>query len=531
MSFPWVESGIRPRTVRFEREIRDPIYRYVKLTNVENAIVDSRYFQRLSHISQMHSAYLVYPGAQYTRKIHSFGVMHIIHRMITHILYQQFDSEIAHPLLHISSPFSDRREKWGLEHLSRLHEGLKKQGAASIQPEDVPVYVVQIARLAGLLHDLGHGPHSHLVEAASDDGTGPRFNHEKKSVDLILEGLTENLDGLDGPYLSKEDGKVLAGVLAGGSSLVGELIFLHEMVSSALDADKMDYLVRDAHYAGTPEYGTIDLDRIIDALVVRNGRLKFVSGSIDALVEALNSMFFMYNNVYLHRAVRGFDLAVLEDLRRIAKELRAFQTMEPGEYVEFDDAHFVTWIDQNYRRLEGELATNPERLAEFQKWCAAKDGMARVWRRDKKYRAIVDTRVSVPLALIRREHERDDLGEQIERLRERLRPHVERLSLRTSVSLDLDMEKTIRPIGLGIVDVVSFFTGTAFYDPDRKKETSFFEYEPHYKTMTKIVIPIRVFARYGEHRRLHDSEVLDLRDAFANELAAYEAVIDRRLRA
>ena len=486
--------------VEFVREIRDPIHRYIKLTSIEDAIVDSPFFQRLANVSQMHSAYLVYPGGTYARKVHSFGAMHIAHRMITRILYQQAQSAIdakSHPLIFVDNP--KRRKNWKCDTNLPLREALASHGVTFTDNEQhlVPIYIIQAMRLAALLHDVGHGPYSHLFEAASvppgtPRGKGPRYDHEEKSISIIKETLTTARPKGGKPYLDQVDADFVASILA--ATLHKDLRFLHDIISSPLDADKMDYLLRDSHYTGTQEYGTIDLDRILDALIVHDGRLRYVSEGLDALVQALNAMFFMYNNVYLHRTVRGFDLTVLDELSGIHDFLRGYQNTEPPArpggskarpFFDLDDATFL---------LELELC----RLAEYKggieggPFLHATVGMSKLRRREKRYKALVDTRLALPLA--------HSLNDAASKLADQLGKKVSEFA--TSVRVDpkgfrIDLEKSIRPIGLSLRDVEAFLNEEVIYDVQTGHLRSFGEYQPHYKSLTKIVLPVRVYIQRG----------------------------------
>lgn len=297
--------------LELEREIRDPVHRYIKLTNIESRIVDSKSFQRLARISQMHSAHLVYPGAQYPRKVHALGTMHLAHRQLTRILFMQCP-EIRNnvpSLFYMEPPVGEQRGDT-LTNIKGHLETMKIEGFPKLRNErEAVLYTVQCLRLAALLHDVGHAPFSHLYEYATEY----EFSHESQGARIVREVLAKPANASGEPVLDQPDAEIVARIMTG--ELPAGLEFLHSLISSPLDADKMDYLLRDSHYAGTPEYGTIDVDRILDSLVVHQGHLCYASDSLDSVVNALNAMFFMWGTVYSHKTARMFEIQLTDSLK------------------------------------------------------------------------------------------------------------------------------------------------------------------------------------------------------------------------
>ena len=480
----------------YRRHIREPIHRYVRLTTIENRIVDSPYFARLAQVSQMHSAHLVYPSATYARKVHCLGAMHIASRAVSHILAQQHwpfvdEEHRPHALLSMEHPPSRPWTRQKLKPLN-LREALKVAGVSVENDFLAGVFVLQAMRLAALLHDIGHAPLSHLYESASrDEAANARYNHEIMSGRIIRQELTKPPPGGGEPLLDKQDAEFVASILD-KSLQSSKLEFLHDLITGALDVDKLDYLLRDAHATGTVEYGTVDLDRIIDTLVVHDGRLCYASTGLDAVIQALNAMFFMYNNVYLHDTVRGFDLAALEGLQPLHATLRAYQDGVPQlpdgkparEFVDLDDATFLAMIER--------VAESERAKGQPGPYDAAYAALEQLRRRRMTFRAVIDARLAVPMSAA------PAYKDIIQKLRADLEVYrkeaVEYAHLQDN-DIRLDLDKNIRPIGVGLEDITEFLTGDFIFDTKTGDPVAFSAYQPHYKTLTRIVVPIRFYVR------------------------------------
>jgi HD superfamily phosphohydrolase len=233
------------------------------------ALIDTPEVQRLRRIRQLGFTYLVYPGAEHSRFAHSMGVTWLCLSM--------------------------------LERLS--------QRIAITQQERL----VTVA--AALLHDVGHGPFSHAVEAV----TG--VHHEVYSRDIILDP-----DSGVGRALRSFDETLPAQVAARLDEQEGQgehstRPFLSQLVSSQLDADRLDYILRDGHATGV-KIGNYDLTRIMALLDVVDGHLAVHMGAREAVEGYLLARFHMYKQVYLHKTSRTAE-RMLEALLRRASELRA----------------------------------------------------------------------------------------------------------------------------------------------------------------------------------------------------------------
>ncbi|RPD47450.1 HD domain-containing protein [Paracnuella aquatica] len=239
--------------------INDPVYGFITIDHpLIMEIISHPYYQRLRRIHQMAFASLVYPGAVHTRLHHSLGAYHLMGLAITE---------------------------------------LRNKGVDITPDEELG------AKIAILLHDIGHGPFSHALERRLIRGV----HHEEISI-LILQLLNENLDGrlsLAMQIFKDEYPKK----------------FLHQLVSGQLDVDRMDYLSRDSFYTGVSE-GVIGYDRILKMLVVHEGELMVEEKAIYSVEKFLVARRLMYWQVYLHKTVVAAEKMLVRTIER-AQELVA----------------------------------------------------------------------------------------------------------------------------------------------------------------------------------------------------------------
>ncbi|MBD0377718.1 MAG: HD domain-containing protein, partial [Flavisolibacter sp.] len=239
--------------------INDPVYGFITIDDpLIFEIISHPFYHRLRRIHQMAFASLVYPGAVHTRLHHSLGAYHLM----------------------------------GLA----LNE-LKNKGVAITEEEE------QGAKIAILLHDIGHGPYSHALEKKLIKG----IHHEDISI-LILQLLNEQLGG---------QLQTAIAIFSGSYPKP----FLHQLVSGQLDVDRMDYLTRDSFFTGVAE-GVIGYDRILKMLVVHEGELMVEEKAIFSVEKFLVARRLMYWQVYLHKTVVAAEKMLVKTMDR-ANELIA----------------------------------------------------------------------------------------------------------------------------------------------------------------------------------------------------------------
>jgi uncharacterized protein len=235
----------------------DPVYGFVHIPfEIIYDLIEHPYFQRLRRIKQLGMTHLVYPGALHTRFHHALGAMHLMGQAIEIIRAKGHD----------------------------------------ITDEEAEAVTVAI-----LLHDIGHGPFSHALEHSIVDG----ITHEDISA-LFMDRLNKEFDG-----------RLTLALKIFRNNY--EKKFLHQLVSSQLDVDRLDYLKRDSFFTGVSE-GVISSDRIIKMFNVVDDKLVVESKAIYSIEKFIIARRLMYWQVYLHKTVLSAEHLLVKILKR-AKEL------------------------------------------------------------------------------------------------------------------------------------------------------------------------------------------------------------------
>ena len=243
----------------FRKIINDPVYGFITIDDeFIYQVISHPYYQRLRRIHQMAFAQLVYPGAVHSRLQHSLGAYHLMGNAL---------------------------------------QELKSKGVAILPEEE------QAAKIAVLLHDIGHCPYSHALENILIKD----IRHEEitlmlmKKMDQEFNGkMKMSIDIFTNNYPKK---------------------FLHQLLSGQLDVDRMDYLIRDSFFTGVTE-GVIGYDRIIKMLTVHEGELMIEEKGIHSIEKFLVSRRFMFWQVYLHKTVLCAEKMLVKIIER-AREIKA----------------------------------------------------------------------------------------------------------------------------------------------------------------------------------------------------------------
>lgn len=295
--------------------INDPVYGFITIDHpLILQIISHPYYQRLRNIHQMAFAHLVYPGAVHSRLHHSLGAYHLMSNALTE---------------------------------------LKSKGVEISADEELG------ARIAILLHDIGHGPFSHALEHELIPGV----HHEEISL-LIIEKLNAEFGG-----------QLQTAIEIFTNNY--HKAFLYQLVSGQLDVDRMDYLNRDSFFTGVAE-GVIGYDRIIKMLCVKDGNLVVEEKAIYSIEKFLVSRRLMYWQVYLHKTVLGAEMMLVNIIRR-AKELIA-----RGDTIQASSKILEEFLKNpdDYRQIENGLEMfcridDNDIMATIKNWCWHPDKILR----------------------------------------------------------------------------------------------------------------------------------------------------------
>jgi HD superfamily phosphohydrolase len=267
-------------------EIKDPVHGYVYITESEKAIIDSYPMQRLRRLRQLAGAEYVYPGANHTRFEHCVGVMYLAGKVVEN------------------------------PNVSRL-----------VSDEEA-----DMARIAGLLLVVVHGPFSHVFEQLL-------IRELDKTHEDITSWIIEKSELSDKiarmGYAPAEVAKLAVGKLHKKGRA-----FLDQVISSAVDVDKQDFIVRDTFHTGA-EYGFIDVFRLIHALDVLDENLAVELGALSALESFIIARIESFKSIYFHRVGRAAQIMLATAMEKANEELELTKFKTPEEYLTMDD--YTVW--------------------------------------------------------------------------------------------------------------------------------------------------------------------------------------------
>lgn len=318
---------------RYVKHIKDPVYGYVEITKkgkfegekTEQDFIDSEWFQRLRRIKQTQCCYLVYPGMEHTRFQHVLGVMHLA---------------------------GDFARTW----YSRYWHECKRNNIPNFNTLPSINYVEEVFRLAGLFHDVGHGPFSHSL----DKGYKNYFiGKSELTHEHISQLIVENIFSDDISKVKRSPNGKFDGGEVIDSKMVGWLIrpeddnysdkdelawinALSWIISGVYDADALDYLVRDSLHAGTFAYGLTDVERLKKTTFMTTNNIQIYDNSIPAIENLLYSRLQMYQTCYYHKTVRAFELVAEDILPNTLKLLKFIHPEDDAKkflklFLKFDE--------------------------------------------------------------------------------------------------------------------------------------------------------------------------------------------------
>lgn len=299
---------MRSISLPFNTIFRDPVYGTITVTSKRIvSFIDTYEVQRLRRIQQLGNTSYVYQSGTHTRFEHSIGVMHL-------------SGEFFDKLINLSN------DKW------KKYQHYK-----------------ELVMLAGLLHDVGHGPKSHLFEEAMKLRNPPiKFSHEDYSAYIIKKINDEKLKcPTERKYaLSNVELQLVLSMIKGDIMDIYPN-FLFSIVAnkkSGFDTDKLDYLKRDSHHLGLP---TIDINDIMSSMCIIDGNITFKRSVWNDIAKVYNTRKEMFTKVYYHETVKKIDkiyICALKDM--------PFDTTNPDWVLELDDY----WMENKLRKMNHPVA-------------------------------------------------------------------------------------------------------------------------------------------------------------------------------
>jgi HD superfamily phosphohydrolase len=284
-------------------EIKDPVHGYVYITEDEKTVIDTYPMQRLRRLRQLAGSEYVYPGANHTRFEHSLGVMYLAGQVLVN------------------------------PNISRVISGEE----------------IDMCRISALLHDCGHGPFSHVFEHLLLKDLNK--THEDITSWLIEKSeLADKLSRMG--YNPKE-----IGALAVGKLNKKNRAFLDQIISSAVDVDKQDFIVRDTYHTGA-EYGFIDVYRLIHALDLLGENLAVELGALSALEAFVIARIESFKSIYFHRVGRAAQIMLAMAMDKADQELGLTTFKTPEEYLALDD--YTIWGSLKKCKASNEIINDLE---------------------------------------------------------------------------------------------------------------------------------------------------------------------------
>lgn len=302
-------------------EIRDPIHGFVKLTEWERDIINQPAFQRLRRIKQLAWTDMTYPGAAHSRFEHSLGVMHVVTMLFDSICERQQDMLFSREL------------KYSLGSLERLR---------------------CLIRFAALLHDIGHAPYSHAAEEVFpiDPATGEPYPHEDYSAAIVKYELADVIENHPANHFRFKVDDITPFFSEGACK---DCLLWKDLLSSQMDGDRMDYLLRDSYHAGV-NYGKYDLNRIVGTirLLERPDSEGYTMGidedGIHAAEGLILARYMMFTQLYFHKTRVIYDYHLVECLKDILAEHGGYF---PSPKTAGDVKEYLKWDDW---RVSGSIA-------------------------------------------------------------------------------------------------------------------------------------------------------------------------------
>ena len=300
--------------------IKDPIHGYVRISRTEKEVIDTQPVQRLRRLRQLAGSEFVYPAANHTRFEHVIGTMHLAGVL------------------------------------------------SEVLPVNLDVHFQEQTRLAALLHDIGHGPFSHVFEPLMVRHL--RKTHEDLVPWLVNETIIKDKLN-DAGFDPRKVGRLAVGRLGDE-----ERPYLDQIISSSVDVDKMDFLVRDSFHTGAG-YGSVDVHRLLYTMDVIGGNLSVDGRAVATLESFLLARLESFRTIYFHRASRAVQIMIVQALEAAKDELNLLAFDEPEDYLRLDDYKVWTGLKEckPSKKIMQDLEARKLLKCSYEKTVFAQDGL------------------------------------------------------------------------------------------------------------------------------------------------------------
>jgi HD superfamily phosphohydrolase len=290
--------------------VRDPVHGYIELDERVLRLVSDPFFQRLRHVTQTGLAYMVYPGMTHKRFEHSLGTMY---------LAKEFSSFIKR----------------------------------NSEVDFLTTEMISLISIAGLLHDIGHMPFSHTFEnvlATLRQVYGKEVIEQGKKTHVIMgeKIISEELSSVlekEFSFVGVDPVKFVINVISGKYNTEEEKL-ASLLISSFIDSDRSDYLLRDSYFAGV-DYGRFDIERLKRVMLYVDGNLAILKKATPIVEEFLLARMYMYENVYFHSVVGMYNAIATHGIAKLIRESIIEVPLQPKELLKLNEFNIMSELQKH----------------------------------------------------------------------------------------------------------------------------------------------------------------------------------------